>query len=34
MAALAWAVDTGRKPIVWTYVVADVPGTHSYGTCS
>ena len=29
MAALAWAIDTGRKPIVWTYVVADVPGTHN-----
>ena len=29
MAALAWAVDTGRKPIVWTDVVADVPGAHN-----
>jgi hypothetical protein len=29
MAALAWAVDTGRHPVVWTYVVADVPGTHN-----
>ena len=29
MAALAWAVDTGRKPLVWTDLIADRPGTHN-----
>ena len=29
MAALAWAVDTGRKPLVWTDIVADVPGAQA-----
>jgi 7-cyano-7-deazaguanine synthase in queuosine biosynthesis len=29
MAALAWAVDTGRKPLVWTDLIADRSGTHN-----
>lgn len=28
-AALAWAIDTGKKPIVWTDLLADRPGTHN-----